>query len=489
MLKPKKAVARKTPAKRRMQAKKTDDPQVRRRKRRRILLGILVFLVLGRLALPYVVLYYSNKMLANMDGYYGHIEDIDIALYRGAYQIDDLYLKKVEKKDTIDFIDIKHIDLSLEWRAIFNGKIVGKVAMDSATIIFTREKNDIGDIAKDTSDFRNVMNSFMPIRMNKLEIVNSYIRYRDPFTSPQLDMKLTDLHVVALNLANAYDSSRALPAAIRLTANVYSGKLNLNMRLDPYADQPKFDMDSRLENTNLVLLNNFLRAYANVDVNKGTFGLYAEAAAKNGQFEGYVKPIIKDLDVVEWTKEEGNWMQVAYESIIGAAAWILKNKREDQLATKLYIWGDMKDPELGVGHAILMVLQNAFISALKPAIDQEINLSSVGSKEEEETMFDKLHPGKEDNKKDKKKSRKKKRKENRAEKPEENPKQNQEEKPEENQKEIPTQNLDANQKEVKEDNPTPTKKKSWKEKRTKKKEVKKSTWKEKRKEKREKKTE
>lgn len=371
------------------------------KKRYKILLSILAVLIVARIALPYVVLHFANKKLAEMDGYYGHIEDVDISLYRGAYQIDHMFLKKIDKKDTIDFIYIKLVDLAIEWKPIFNGEIVGKVLIDSSTVQFTNEKNDISDIKKDTADFREVLNSFMPITLNKLEVKNSFIRYKDPFSSPKLNMAISDLHVVALNLANGYDSSKALPATITASASVYQGKLNMNVRLDPFADQPKFDMDARLEKTNMVLLNDFMRAYANVDVNKGTFGLYTEVAAKNGKFDGYVKPLITDLDVVEWTKEEGNFLQIAYESLIGTAAWILKNHRKDQLATKVYLSGDLKEPRVGIGGAILGVLKNAFISALKPAIDREINLNSVNGVKEKKNLFDKVIKNKEERTADK----------------------------------------------------------------------------------------
>lgn len=43
---------------------------------------ILAVLLVIRLILPYVVLHYANKSLATMNGYYGHIKDIDLALIR-----------------------------------------------------------------------------------------------------------------------------------------------------------------------------------------------------------------------------------------------------------------------------------------------------------------------------------------------------------------------------------------------------------------------
>lgn len=370
----------------------------------KIFLSILVVLIIARIALPYAVLHFANKKLAELDGYYGHIDDIDISLYRGAYQIKKLELRKIteKQKDTIDFLYFKNIDLAIEWKPIFKGKIVGKVLIDSSTILFTNQKNDISDVAKDTADFRDVMNSLMPITLNKLEIRNSFIRYRDPFSSPKLDMAMTNLNVIALNLANAYDSSKALPASITARANVYGGNLKLNVKLDPYAKQPKFDLDVRLERTNLVLLNDFLRAYANFDVNKGIFGLYAEVATKNGKFDGYVKPLIYDLDVVDFKKEkEKGIRQLAYESLIASGAWIFKNHPKDQLGTKIALSGELKDPSIRITEAILTVLKNAFISPLKPNIDSDVNLGTI-NKEKKENFLDKAIEKRSERKKERK---------------------------------------------------------------------------------------
>ena len=54
-------------------------------------------------------------------------------------------------------------------------------------------------------------------------------------------------------------------------------------------------------------------------MNKGTLGLYTEFAAKDGKYKGYVKPIIKDLDVVGPEDKKDNFLQKTWETIIGAA--------------------------------------------------------------------------------------------------------------------------------------------------------------------------
>ena len=142
------------------------------KKKYKILIGVAILLITIRLILPYVVLHYANKTLANMKGYYGHIDDIDLSIYRGAYIIKHIYLNKVDsvsKKQT-DFFKSRDIDLSLEWGALFHGSIVGELIFDSPELIFTKDKVEIGDVKKDTSDFRILLKAFMPIKVNRFEV-------------------------------------------------------------------------------------------------------------------------------------------------------------------------------------------------------------------------------------------------------------------------------------------------------------------------------
>lgn len=369
-----------------------DRQAIRKRKRKRrlkLLVWIVGILVIARILLPYVVLYFANRKLASLEGYYGHIDDIDISLYRGAYSIKRLELRKIDKKDTFDFVYAKTIDLAIEWKPIWHGQLVGKVAIDSCNLVYTEERNDWRDIAKDTANFRDVMNSFMPLTLNKLEVNNSTIRYKDPYKSPRLDIPMRQIHLVALNLVNAYDSATVLPATIDATGRLYKGTIEMHLKTDPFSRQSKFDMNTSIRHVNMEALNNLLRAYAHLDVNKGNFDVYMEFAAKDGRVKGYVKPIIKDLDVVTWNKSEGKLGQILWESVVEAGAWVFKNHAKDQLGTKIYIEGKMKDPKVSIGKAILILLQNAFVVALKPYIDGEISIGSVQSSKDKANFIDK----------------------------------------------------------------------------------------------------
>ena len=62
---------------------------------------------------------------------------------------------------------------------------------------------------------------------------------------------------------------KALPARANATAKAYGGNFKLKVDFDALQEKPTFDMTAEFTNLNLVLLNDFLKAYGNFDVKKG----------------------------------------------------------------------------------------------------------------------------------------------------------------------------------------------------------------------------
>lgn len=373
-----------------------------------ILLIVIAVLIIVRILLPYVVLHYANRMLANVPGYYGRVDDIDLSLYRGAYRIKDMYLDKKDSatgKQT-DFFKVRTVDLSIEWKALFHGELVGELIVDRPSLIFIKDKTELGEVKKDTNDFRKILKNFMPLSINRLEISGGSLHYQDKGSSPKVDVSLQKINVLAKNLHNSYDSATKLPASVTASAAAYEGTLDVNMRLNPLAEVATFDLNAELKNTNLVLLNDFLNAYGNFDVNKGNFGLYTELAAKEGKFTGYVKPVIRDLDVAGLEDRKDAFFHKLWEGIVGTAGDIFKNQKKDQIATRVPLEGNFKDPKTDTWEAVWEVLRNAFIQALIPSVDNQINLSSVDKEKEKDdrNLFQKIFsPGDKSEKPKKKK--------------------------------------------------------------------------------------
>ena len=155
---------------------------------------------------------------------------------------------------------------------------------------------------------------------------------------------------------------------------------------------------------------------------KGRFRMYTEVASKQAKFAGYVKPIIKDLDVVGKEDRDDNLFQKIWEGFVGVVGEVFENQPKDQIATKIPFEGRLDNPDTDLWITIINILENAFIRAIQPSIDNEISIGSVDAKvKEKETFLEKVFGGDEEDKtekeakEEKRKDKKEKRRERREE--------------------------------------------------------------------------
>jgi hypothetical protein len=354
------------------------------------LIIIFLFLLIIRLILSPVATYVANGYLGKkVPGYYGHVKKIRFSLYRGAYKIDSIVLNKVDSttKQQTPFISCQLIDLSIQWKAILHKRLVGKIKVISPEVRFTKDKVEPAQVVKDTVTFRKLLNIGMPLDINRVEIENGRVRYKDETTNPKVDIAISKIDVLAQNLRNTIDSSTLLPSTIGITAEVYEGSVNVNTKLNLLKDDPTFELKAEVKGLDLTKLNNFFKAYGKFTIDRGSFSLYAEAAAIDGKYKGYLKPLIKDLKVLGPENKDEKAVTKLWEAVIGAVAFVFTNHKKDQLGTKLPFEGSVGKTQTNVVYAIFQVLRNAFIEGLTPLLDNEINITTVGKKSDNKPGF------------------------------------------------------------------------------------------------------
>ena len=350
-----------------------------------IVLGtLLVGLIVLRLMLPSILLRYVNRQLTLIKGYSGHVGDIDVALIRGAYTIKDIRLDKTDGKVPVPFFSAMAIDLSVEWGALFHGSIVAKINVQHPILNFAKGPSEATSQTHIDKSWTQVVDNLIPFKLNRLEIFDGEIHYRDFYSNPKVDIFTRNVHIIAENLSNARHHKELLPSTAEATADVYGGKATLHMKLDALNKVPTFEAKAELVKLDLTNLNNFLRAYGNFDVKAGEISIYTEAAAKDNMIKGYTKPIIKDLKVINWKEDKEHPLELAYKAVISAVTWVFKNHSKDQLATRAEFEGNLKDPDVNVMYIVGQLLRNAFIQALYPSLENSININTVGDKKETE---------------------------------------------------------------------------------------------------------
>ena len=135
---------------------------------------------------------------------------------------------------------------------------------------------------------------------------------------------------------------------------------------------PHFGMNLAIQNTEFPAMNDLLRAYGRFDVKAGMFSVYSQMGVKDGDLNGYVKPMFSDLQFYDWDKDKRkNVLQQAKQLALGAAAKLLKSGKTGQVASQVTLTGKLKNPNTSTWEAVVELLQNAFIQAILPGFDRE----------------------------------------------------------------------------------------------------------------------
>ncbi len=342
----------------------------------KIVVGVLVFvavvLIAARIYLPYWVTDYVNKTIDNIPGYTGSISDVDIHLYRGAYTIHNLTLNKKTNDIPVPFLDIKSTDLSLQWGALFNGRVVGDVTMNQPTINFATGKSGATSQTGVETDWTRPIKDLMPLDINLVEIHNGKVAYKNFATRPNVDVFINNLELKATNVRNVEDKNVALPSDLTASGtSIGNGKLQIDGKLNILRPVPDMDIKGKLESVNLPALNNYARAFAAIDFNSGNFDLYSDLKVKDGKVSGFVKPLLRNIDLIDWKNPDPNPLNVLWESVVSVVMEIFTNQSKDQIATQIQLEGDLSNPETDFWSTLNGILRNAFVKAYSNTVKEE----------------------------------------------------------------------------------------------------------------------
>jgi hypothetical protein len=393
----------------------TDTASVEARVRRRDkwLIGVLILVVAVvaiRAALPNLVRDYVNDKLQALEGYDGHIDDIDLSLIRGAYGIDNIRIVKTGSGQPVPFFSSERIDFSVEWRSLMRGSLVSEGVFQSPNVNFVQGKTEEQSQTGEGVNWADQLEQLFPFRFNTVKIHNGTITFRAPGINTADAIKATKVEGQVTNLTNVADSGKETFADFQADAAVLDGGgARVSGSVDPLAAKPTFDVNLQLRNVKLPQVNPWLRQYIKADAEAGDFELYLEIAAADGKFKGYAKPVLQNVNIYSSEEPEENFLKRIWEGLVDFAANVLENEDKDQVAARIPFTGTIEDPKTSVLETIVSVLRNAFVSAFARSLEGSIsvrdvreNLKGIGEPTEGEGGKDQGKDARKDKKDDKK---------------------------------------------------------------------------------------
>jgi hypothetical protein len=344
----------------------------------RVVLVLAVALVGLRLALPHLVRNYVNGTLSKIPGYRGEVGDVDIHLWRGAYTIHDANVVRTSGKVPVPFFSAPRIDLSVEWRQLFHRALVGNVQIQRAKLNFVKGPTEETSQTHVDSSWQDRVKELFPLRIDRFEIVDGQVHYRDFHSQPPVDVFVNRVHVVARNLTNSLELSKTLAASIDADGEpLGNANLTAHVDVDPYQEKPTFDAAAELIHVDLTKFNDFAMAYGNFKFQSGWLSVYTELAAAKGKFTGYVKPLVTDLEIPDWKDEHENFLQRIWGVLVGVTAKIFRNHPKDRFATRIDYSGTWDDPRYSVWEVVGQVLKNTFVKAIPPRLEGDVSLGEA----------------------------------------------------------------------------------------------------------------
>lgn len=331
--------------------------------------SLIVLLVALQLALPYLVRDYLNEKLADMGDYRGQVSDVDLAWWRGAYTVNGLKIVKTTGKVPVPFLNAPVIDISVSWHSLwYDRAVVAEVAFLRPELNFVDGGNKQNSQTGQGTDWRQQLDKLLPITLNEVVIDDGVLTFRNFSSKPPVTLKATQLQASIRNLTNIRDEAGRRDASFEARALVAGdAKVESRATFDPFSDFDDFEFRLRATGIELRRLNDFASAYGKFDFKAGHGDVVIEAEATNGRLNGYIKPLLRDVEVFDWQqdvedKDKGLFRSV-WEALVGATETVLKNQPKNQFATRVELSGSVRRQNISAFEAFLQILRNGFVQA------------------------------------------------------------------------------------------------------------------------------
>ena len=154
---------------------------MRRRNKWLLILGIVVvLLVAARLALEPILLDYANRKLNALNSYDGHIDDLDLSLLRGGYNVKGIEIVKTGSGQPVPFFKGERIEATIEWRSLLHGQLVAEADLfrPQANLVQaeTEQQSQLGKEVNWVEQFKQLF----PFRFNTVRVHDGTVTFRAP---------------------------------------------------------------------------------------------------------------------------------------------------------------------------------------------------------------------------------------------------------------------------------------------------------------------
>jgi hypothetical protein len=270
------------------------------------------------------------------------------------------------------------MDISLDWSALFAGELVGEIVAEGPVLnLIQAEAEDNTQLGTGVNWPQEIRELF-PFRFNHVEVSAGRADFLAPGIDSEDALRVDEIALSLSDLTNVREEDVDAFSELEFHGLFMgSAPVAVQGQIDPNKETPTFDLNFSLDAAEISAVNPWMEEFFNVDAERGEFSLYAEFAAAEGRFTGYAKPIIENAEIYQSGEEASGPFRRVWEVLVDFARNVFENRKEDQVATRIPLSGEIENPDAGLLAAVVNVLRNAFIAAFSHQLEGSIQLRDV----------------------------------------------------------------------------------------------------------------
>lgn len=310
----------------------------------------------------------------DIPSYQGKVSSVHVALWRGTYEINGIKFFHLRGSENEPLFSADQVRISLDWRALFHGRIVSKIAFESPHLQFIERKTKANSQTQVDKSWQDKAKSLYPFQLNRIQVRNGLLRYKDETSNPKINLFLSDLNGEAENISNVTREADALPSRAHAAARILdSGRFELEAKFNVFTRLPLAEIHAKIRGLSLTKANPFALAYGDFDFNKGILDVTTELSVNQKTYKGYVKTLASSVEVLDHSSERKKGEPLTHylwEGLVAAVIHIFKNHPTDTFAAKIPFETERDKVKIDTWATIGSILRNTFVKALSPQYEE-----------------------------------------------------------------------------------------------------------------------
>jgi uncharacterized protein YhdP len=329
------------------------------------LIILVAVLVIIRVLVDPIATHYTRKELNEAGGVRGDFQRVHITLFPPGYEI--RRIKIIEHPDGSwkqPLFYAERVQVTVDWRQLLHARLAASARVDEPKIIVSKRKPAAPKAKSALPDVRATFRKLLPARLDRLEIRDGEVLYRDLTAERTPEIWVHELELTVENVATRRALEHGRPAMLNLRGKLgRSGVMTAFVSADPLAKQLDFAGTAEVKGWRVAELYDFVEPATKLQAPEGTLDVFAEFKAHDGLITGGVKPVLKNVQVRSTEANLGNELKAG---LTDTALHIFSDRVPDRnaVATVVPIKGRLDSPDIQLWPTVLGVIRNAFVEGI-----------------------------------------------------------------------------------------------------------------------------